>query len=82
MFSRPAGAYDHSNSFALLGPGSPSPLLAYNKSHPVPVEESSAAPGRPAVMPTVDLPVLGRVGVAICFDLQFPTLMRQAGRAG
>ncbi|CAI5505165.1 unnamed protein product [Closterium sp. Naga37s-1] len=67
------------NSFALIAP-SGAPILRYNKSHPVPSVESNVLAGS-GTLPVVDTP-LGRLSVAICFDLQFPALISQAGRQG
>jgi apolipoprotein N-acyltransferase len=53
-------------------------LGSYMKSHPTPVEGS--VPGN-GIMPVVDSE-LGRIGWAICYDYDFPSLIRQAGRAG
>lgn len=51
---------------------------SYLKSHPTPVEGS--VPGN-GIMPMVDSEI-GRIGWAICYDYDFPDLIRQAGRAG
>ncbi|CAI7807756.1 unnamed protein product [Closterium sp. NIES-53] len=67
------------NSFMLIGP-SGTPMLRYNKTHPVPSVEGNVLPGE-GTLPVVDTP-LGRLSVAICFDLQFPALISQAGRQG
>lgn len=51
----------------------------YLKSIPVPgLEASRPGDGR---LPALDTPY-GRVSTAICYDLEFPALVRQAGRAG
>ena len=50
----------------------------YLKSHPTPVEES--VPGTGPV-PVVESH-MGRMGWAICYDYDYPDLIRQAGRAG
>ncbi|GJP68627.1 hypothetical protein CLOP_g25302 [Closterium sp. NIES-67] len=68
------------NSFALIAPAGGAPILRYNKSHPVPSVEDNVLPGR-GTLPVVDTP-LGRISVAICFDLQFPALISQAGSQG
>ncbi|CAI5533809.1 unnamed protein product [Closterium sp. Naga37s-1] len=67
------------NSFTLIAP-SGTPILRYNKTHPVPSVEGNVLPGD-GTLPVVDTP-LGRLSVAICFDLQFPALISQAGRQG
>lgn len=53
-------------------------LGSYLKSHPTPVEGSVPGTG---IMPVVDSE-LGRLAWAICYDYDFPDLIRQAGRAG
>ncbi|CAI5533816.1 unnamed protein product [Closterium sp. Naga37s-1] len=67
------------NTFALIGP-SGAPILRYNKSHLFPSVEANVQPGLGS-LPVVDTP-LGRLSVAVCFDMQFPALIRQAGRQG
>ncbi|MFA9431064.1 nitrilase-related carbon-nitrogen hydrolase [Egicoccus sp. AB-alg2] len=52
--------------------------FTYLKSFPAPGEGSRAGDGRIAWMDTP----WGRIGAAICFDHDFPPLIRQAGRAG
>ncbi|CAO3630289.1 unnamed protein product [Cunninghamella blakesleeana] len=52
-------------------------LLRYNKAHPVPgVEDQLPGPNQ---LQYVDTPDLGRVGLGICFDYNFPSFMNQAG---
>ena len=53
-------------------------LARYEKSRPVPGDLDLPGDGRIPVVSTQ----LGRVATAICFDLDFPTLMRQVGRSG
>jgi apolipoprotein N-acyltransferase len=53
-------------------------LLTYSKAHPV-VGVEDQPPG-PNVLQYVDTPDLGRVGVGICFDYNFPSLIDQAGQ--
>jgi apolipoprotein N-acyltransferase len=55
--------------------------IEYDKSHPVFVSPWDAAAPGPQVVPTSDTP-FGRLGIVICFDADFPRLVRQAGRAG
>lgn len=50
----------------------------YLKTHPTPVEGS--VPGH-GIMPMVDS-AIGRLAWAICYDYDYPELIRQAGRAG
>jgi apolipoprotein N-acyltransferase len=52
--------------------------FTYLKSVPAPGEGSRPGDGQVAWMDTR----WGRIGVAICFDYDFPALIRQAGRAG
>jgi apolipoprotein N-acyltransferase len=52
--------------------------FTYLKSVPAPGEGSRPGDGQVAWMDTR----WGRIGVAICFDHDFPALIRQAGRAG
>ena len=51
----------------------------YHKTHPTPGENMSVAAGTP-VVPTVDTPY-GRLATVICYDADFPELVRQAGQA-
>jgi apolipoprotein N-acyltransferase len=53
-------------------------VAEFHKARPVPGEPERPGDGR---MPVFDTP-LGRVGLAICFDLDFPPFVRQAGLAG
>lgn len=53
-------------------------LWDYHKSSVVPGDGNQPGPG---VVPVVDTPY-GRLAVVICFDADFPALVRQAGRAG
>lgn len=50
----------------------------YLKSHPTPAEASVPGTGRVGL---IDTP-FGRIAWAICYDFDFPALIRQAGRAG
>ncbi|HJQ39797.1 MAG TPA: nitrilase-related carbon-nitrogen hydrolase [Thermoanaerobaculia bacterium] len=52
----------------------------YHKAHPVPGMEDRLRPGD-GKLPVADT-AFGRVSTAICFDADFPELVRQAGRAG
>jgi apolipoprotein N-acyltransferase len=49
----------------------------YEKARPVPGDPDKAGDGHIFVVPTD----FGRLATAICFDLDFPTLIRQVGRA-
>ena len=49
----------------------------YHKAYPTPGENMSVAAG-PRILPIVDTPY-GRLAPAICYDMDFPALIRQAG---
>ncbi|HLX10321.1 MAG TPA: nitrilase-related carbon-nitrogen hydrolase [Thermoanaerobaculia bacterium] len=53
----------------------------YRKARPVPGGEAAHAVPSDGRLRTLDTP-LGRLSTAICFDMDFPELLRQAGRAG
>ncbi len=55
-------------------------LWDYAKSHPVPFGESSEIASGPGVVPVVDT-TYGRLATVICWDADFPALVRQAGAA-
>ncbi|CAI5993866.1 unnamed protein product [Closterium sp. NIES-65] len=67
------------NTFVLIDPSGAS-ILRYNKSHLFPSVEADVLPGSGS-LPVVDTE-LGRMSVAVCLDMQFPALIRQAGRQG
>jgi len=52
----------------------------YEKAHPVPAPGEVEAPGDGQV-PTVQTPY-GRLATVVCFDMDFPGTIRQAGQAG
>jgi apolipoprotein N-acyltransferase len=52
----------------------------YHKAYPTPGENTMVAAGA-AVVPFIDTPY-GRLATVICFDADFPGLVRQAGQAG
>jgi apolipoprotein N-acyltransferase len=54
--------------------------IEYRKAIPVPGFEARASRSGPRQLPSCDSPH-GRLAVAICFDLDFPAYIRQAGRA-
>ncbi|MBF6298802.1 nitrilase [Nocardia amamiensis] len=64
------------NQTVLVAP-SGAPVWAYQKAHPIPVLEPYAAGD--GVVPTADTP-FGRLATAICFDMNFPALVRHAGQ--
>ncbi|KAF9974862.1 hypothetical protein BGZ73_001637 [Actinomortierella ambigua] len=66
------------NMFVVLNPQG-QVLLNYQKAHPVAMVELNVEAG-PNELPTADTPDLGRIGGAICFDLDFPNFIAQAGR--
>jgi apolipoprotein N-acyltransferase len=68
------GAID--NKVLLLGPTG-EVLAEYRKSIPVPGPEAELLVPSNGRIPIVDTPY-GRIGLAICFDLDFPRLMRRA----
>jgi apolipoprotein N-acyltransferase len=55
-------------------------VWTYEKSHPAPGEQGLFVPGDGKV-PLVDSPY-GRLANVICFDADFPGMIRQAGQAG
>jgi apolipoprotein N-acyltransferase len=56
-------------------------VWTYDKAHPTPGPEAAfTAPGS-GVVPITDT-AFGRIASVICFDLDFPWLVRQAGQAG
>jgi apolipoprotein N-acyltransferase len=65
------------NKLVLIDP-SGNVMWEYWKSIPVPGEPSLPGDG---LIPTQDTPY-GRIAAAICFDMDFPGLIRQAGKAG
>jgi len=52
----------------------------YHKAHPTPGENMMVVAG-PRMLPVVDTPY-GRLAIAICYDVDFPDLIHQAGQAG
>lgn len=81
------GAYRKTNQFpyirnrAVMVDPAGTIVIDYAKAHPIPGSPWDAADAGPAVVPTVDTPY-GRLAVVICYDADFPDLIRQAGRAG
>jgi apolipoprotein N-acyltransferase len=56
-------------------------LVSYLKSRPVPGWEASVMRRGDGRLPIVDMPE-GRLATAVCFDADFPELMRQTGQGG
>jgi len=52
----------------------------YHKAYPTPGENTMVVAG-PPIVPTVDTPY-GRLATVLCYDNDFPELVRQAGQAG
>lgn len=75
----PGQAKPLQNKLCLIGPDGRL-LFEYWKSRPVPGGEASCMQTNGNPMGYADTP-LGRIGSLICFDLDFPSLVRQAGRA-
>jgi apolipoprotein N-acyltransferase len=69
------------NRILFLGPDG-NTLSDYTKQNPVPGGEASSAliPVHDYHLPTVDTPH-GRIATVICFDMDFPRFIRQAGEA-
>lgn len=74
---KPETSSTGTNHFVLVSP-SGHILWDYLKSHPVPFVESDIAAG-PSVLPTYATRY-GIIGGAICFDLDYPEFLRQAGQ--
>jgi apolipoprotein N-acyltransferase len=66
------------NKFVLVSSHENSPLWSYQKAHPVPIVEAEIEPGEPT-LPYVHTNY-GKVAGAICFDLDFPQYIADAGR--
>ena len=75
----PTRAKPTQDKMVLFGPDGRT-LFDYWKSRPVPGAEKSMVETNGNPMHYADTP-LGRIGGFICFDLDFPALVRQAGRA-
>ena len=71
------GGNSYTNRFVLIKPDG-SMAWSYDKAYPVPVVESNVRPGK-VDLPTYSAPGLGKLGGAICFDLDHPWFIRQAG---
>jgi apolipoprotein N-acyltransferase len=67
----------YENRLAIMSPTGEK-LADYHKARPVPSDPERGADRH---LPVVDTP-LGRIAGAICFDADFPSLLRDAGEAG
>jgi apolipoprotein N-acyltransferase len=68
------------NRFVLISSDNGGTILwNYVKAHPVPIVENNITAGKPTI-PTASSPY-GKLGGAICFDLDFPQYIAQAGRS-
>lgn len=65
------------NMFTLFDPQG-QVAFEYQKSHPVAMVETTVVAG-PNKLPVADTEKFGRLGGAICFDLDFPNFIAQAG---
>ncbi|CAO3572129.1 unnamed protein product [Mortierella alpina] len=65
------------NMFTLFDPRG-QVAFEYQKAHPVAMVETTVVPG-PNKLPVADTEKFGRLGGAICFDLDFPNFIAQAG---
>lgn len=78
--SRSRGRVDHPACFVSLV--TRQPPVAKLRPPPPPPPSPPATPPGPPVLPVAESPRLGRLGGAICFDMDFPGFLRQAGAAG
>lgn len=69
----------YANVFTLVQPDG-AVGFRYAKRHPVPIVEADAVAGHARAPPHVET-LWGRVGGAICFDMDFPLWAKEAGRA-
>jgi apolipoprotein N-acyltransferase len=76
----PSDRYPFQQNRAVLIDPAGHVVWTYDKSHPTPGPESAfTAPGT-GIVPITDTP-FGRIASVICFDMDFPRLVRQAGQA-
>ncbi|KAF9113264.1 hypothetical protein BGX27_001908 [Mortierella sp. AM989] len=68
---------ENKNMFTLFDPKG-QVAFEYQKAHPVTMVETTVIPG-PNKLPVADSEKFGRLGGAICFDLDFPNFISQAG---
>jgi apolipoprotein N-acyltransferase len=78
--SNPGGGPAILDEAVLLDPAG-KVVWTYEKTHLVPFGETGEVVQGNGKLPWVDSP-FGRLGNVICFDLDFPATMRQAGQAG
>jgi apolipoprotein N-acyltransferase len=76
----PGAARPLENKLVMAAPDG-SIALQYWKVHPTPGPEMSAAVATDGKLRILDTP-FGRMASAICYDMDFPPLMAQAGKAG
>ncbi|HET6317187.1 MAG TPA: carbon-nitrogen hydrolase family protein [Chloroflexota bacterium] len=74
----PSDRYPFQQNRAILIDPAGQVVWTYDKTHPTPGPESAfTAPGN-GIVPLTDTP-FGRIASVICFDMDFPRLVRQAG---
>jgi apolipoprotein N-acyltransferase len=76
----PGNAKPVTNKFTLINPAG-NVAWDYLKSKPVPGPEAAITCRGDGRIPTLETPY-GRLGGAICYDMDFPAMIRQAGQAG
>ncbi|KAI7829845.1 carbon-nitrogen hydrolase [Gamsiella multidivaricata] len=69
---------DSKNMFTVFDPKG-QVAFEYQKAHPVAMVETTVVPG-PNKLPVVDTENFGRLGGAICFDMDFQNFIAQAGK--
>jgi apolipoprotein N-acyltransferase len=79
VLQAPVGSYRALDENILVDP-SGSVVSRFEKAHPVPGVETSTLPGE-GRLTTVETPY-GRMAGVVCYDADFPALLRQAGQAG
>ena len=67
----------YTNQFALITPEG-NIAWNYHKAYPVPLVEDNIQAGV-AILPTYQTTNLGKLGGSICFDMDYPNFIRQAG---
>jgi apolipoprotein N-acyltransferase len=77
---RKADSYPFMENRAILLDPTGATAWDYHKAHPTPGENMMVVAG-PLVVPAITTPY-GRLATVICYDADFPNLVRQAGQAG